>query len=72
MKSSVVLLSRVESGAEIWQRLGEVWGSLRDQNLPEEHSAYSSPRKGATSKRTGLGWARLNVFLKCMCEDKDS
>lgn len=31
----------------------EVWGSLRDQDLSERHRAYSSPRKGAMSKKTG-------------------
>lgn len=35
------------------QRLGEVWGSLRDQDLPEEHRVHRSLRKGAMSKNKG-------------------
>lgn len=37
-------------------------GSLRDQNLPEEHKARGSPRSGPSLRAQVLGLARLNVF----------
>lgn len=40
----------------------EVEGSLRDQNLPEEHEARGSPRSGPSLKAPVLGLARLKVF----------
>lgn len=44
--------------------LVEVWGSLRDQNLPEGYRAHSLPRKGAMSKKAGARVYRAKIFLK--------